>query len=173
MAAVAGMAFVAVHDAQGDAAIVWQGLVAFQTPIGLVNGFPQRGSIQLGVYVSHGFGAGHGMAQPTLPEPGCARHLQSVEASQPRPKQDYGGFGYRGREDARLRPAVGDGGNEQGGEMEHLIRVCDQAPKQVRASSPGDVSIPVRRLPHLRVPICEGFRFMPPSWFLRFWTDQA
>src|ERR1035437_7472698 len=25
----------------------------------------------------------------------------------------------------------------------------------------------------LRVPICEGFRFMPPSWFLRFWTDQA
>jgi Histidine kinase-, DNA gyrase B-, and HSP90-like ATPase len=26
---------------------------------------------------------------------------------------------------------------------------------------------------YLRVPICEGFRFMPPSWFLRFWTDQA
>jgi hypothetical protein len=25
----------------------------------------------------------------------------------------------------------------------------------------------------LRVPICEGFRFMPPSWFLQFWTDQA
>jgi len=25
----------------------------------------------------------------------------------------------------------------------------------------------------LRVPICEGFRLMPPSWFLRFWTDQA
>src|SRR5674476_62881 len=28
-------------------------------------------------------------------------------------------------------------------------------------------------LNHLRVPICEGFRFMPPSWFLQFWTDQA
>jgi len=26
---------------------------------------------------------------------------------------------------------------------------------------------------YLRVPICEGFRFMPPSWFLQFWTDQA
>ena len=26
---------------------------------------------------------------------------------------------------------------------------------------------------NLRVPICEGFRFMPPSWFLQFWTDQA
>jgi ATP-dependent DNA helicase RecG len=26
---------------------------------------------------------------------------------------------------------------------------------------------------NLRVPICEGFRLMPPSWFLRFWTDQA
>src|SRR5450759_4265000 len=89
---------------------------------------------------------GMGWPQPTLPEPGCARHLQSVEASQPRPKQDYGGLGYRGRGDTRLRPAVGDGGNEQGGEMEHLIRVCDQAPKQVRASSPGDVSIPVRTL---------------------------
>src|ERR1035437_9063876 len=25
----------------------------------------------------------------------------------------------------------------------------------------------------LRVPICESFRLMPPSWFLRFWTDQA
>ena len=26
---------------------------------------------------------------------------------------------------------------------------------------------------NLRVPICESFRLMPPSWFLRFWTDQA
>src|ERR1017187_531544 len=26
---------------------------------------------------------------------------------------------------------------------------------------------------YLRVPICESFRLMPPSWFLRFWTDQA
>ena len=25
----------------------------------------------------------------------------------------------------------------------------------------------------LRVPICKSFRLMPPSWFLRFWTDQA
>jgi hypothetical protein len=31
--------------------------------------------------------------------------------------------------------------------MAHLFRVCNQTPKQVRASSPGDVSIPVRRLP--------------------------
>jgi len=26
---------------------------------------------------------------------------------------------------------------------------------------------------YLRVPICEGFGLMPPSWFLRFWTDQG
>ena len=26
---------------------------------------------------------------------------------------------------------------------------------------------------YLRVPICKSFRLMPPSWFLRFWTDQA
>ena len=57
-----------------------------------------------------------------------------------------GGFGDRGRGDARLRPAVGDGGNEQGGEMEHLFRVCDQTSENVRASFPGDVSIPVRTL---------------------------
>jgi hypothetical protein len=25
----------------------------------------------------------------------------------------------------------------------------------------------------LRVPICEGFRLMPPRWFLRFWIGQA
>jgi hypothetical protein len=31
--------------------------------------------------------------------------------------------------------------------MEHFIRVCDQAPKQVRASSAGADSIPTRRLP--------------------------
>jgi hypothetical protein len=75
MAAIAGVAFVTVHDGYGDATIVRQGLVSFQTPIDLVNGFPQRAGIHLGVYDSHGFGAGHGLAQPTLPEPGCARHL--------------------------------------------------------------------------------------------------
>ena len=68
-----------------------------------------------------------------FPEAGCARHLQSVEASHPRPEQDHGSFGNRGRGDARLRSAVGKGGDEQGGEMEDLIRVGDQAPKQVRA----------------------------------------
>jgi hypothetical protein len=25
----------------------------------------------------------------------------------------------------------------------------------------------------LRVPICEGWRLMPPSWFLRFWISRA
>ena len=30
-----------------------------------------------------------------------------------------------------------------------------------------------RLLLSLRVPICEGFHLMPPSWFLRFWTDPA
>src|ERR1035441_6822482 len=25
----------------------------------------------------------------------------------------------------------------------------------------------------LRVPICKSFRLMPPSWFLRVWTDHA
>jgi len=108
---------------------------------------PHSAGIYLGVYVSHGVGAGHGMTQPTLPEPGCSRHLQRVEASEPCPKQDHGSFGYRGRGDARLWPAVGDGANQQDGEMEHFIRVCDQAPKQVRASSAGADSIPTRRLP--------------------------
>src|ERR1035441_8723526 len=106
MTKIAGMAFMAVHDGQGDAAIVRQCLIAFQAPVDLVNRFPQRARIHLGVYVSHGFGAGHGMAQPMLPEAGCARHLQSVEASHPRPEQDHGGFGYRGRGDARLRSAA-------------------------------------------------------------------
>src|ERR1035437_8197665 len=92
MTKIAGMAFMAVHDGQGDAAIVRQGLVALQAPVDLMNRFPQRVRIHLRVYVSHGFGAGHGMVQPTLPEPGCTRHLQSVEASHPRPEQDYGRF---------------------------------------------------------------------------------
>src|ERR1039458_2074960 len=87
MAAIAGMAFVAIHDGQRETVIVWQCLVAFQTCIGLVNGVSQSASIHLGVYVPHGVGAGHGVAQPTLPEPGCARHLQRVEASQPRPNR--------------------------------------------------------------------------------------
>src|SRR5674476_1012914 len=82
--------FVAVHDGQADAPIVWQSLIAFQTSVDLMNRFPQRASIHLGAYGSHGFGAGHGMAQPMLPEPGCARHIQSVEAAHPRPKQDHG-----------------------------------------------------------------------------------
>src|ERR1039458_6143349 len=29
-----------------------------------------------------------------------------------------------------------------------------------------------RSVPHLRVPISEVWRLMPPNWFLRFWTDQ-
>src|ERR1035437_8607540 len=132
MAKIAGMAFMAVHDGQGDAAIVRWCLIAFQASVDLVNRLPQLACIHLGVYVSHGFGAGHGMAQPMFPEAGCARHLQSVEASHPRPEQDYGRFGYGGRGDARFRPAVGEGGHEFGGEAEHLFRVCDQAPKQVR-----------------------------------------
>src|SRR6266853_4258571 len=80
MAKIAGMTFMAVHDGQRDAAIVRQCLIAFQTPVDLMNRFPQRARIHLGVYVSHGFGAGQGMAQPMLPEPGCARHLQSIDA---------------------------------------------------------------------------------------------
>lgn len=55
--------FVAVHDGHADAPIVWQSLIAFQTSVDLMNRFPQRASIHLGVYGSHGFGAGHGMSQ--------------------------------------------------------------------------------------------------------------
>ncbi len=86
------------------------------------------------------------MANQRFQNRDCARPLQSVEASQPRPKQDHGGFGYRGRGYARLRSAVGDGGQESGREPEHLFRVCDQTSENVRASFPGDVSIPVRTL---------------------------
>src|ERR1035437_7839216 len=126
MAKIAGMAFMAVHDGQGDAAIVRWCLIAFQASVDLVNRLPQLACIHLGVYVSHGFGAGHGMAQPMFPEAGCARHLQSVEASHPRPEQDYGRFGYGGRGDAGFRPAVGGGGPQFGdilNEALHLLVV--------------------------------------------------
>jgi len=60
---------------------------------------------------------------------GCTRHLQSVEVPAA-PKQDHGGFGTVA---VRLRGSGlrRDGGNEHGGEMEHLIRVCDQAPSKL------------------------------------------
>src|ERR1035437_2945866 len=115
MAAIAGMTLVSIHDGQRDSMIVWQGFVTFQRPIDLVNGIPHTAGIHLGGHVSHGVGAGHGMAQPTFPERGSGRHLQSVEAPQPRPKQDHRGFGYRGCRDARFWPAVGDRANQQCG----------------------------------------------------------
>jgi hypothetical protein len=74
--------------------------------IDLVNGWAQSAGIHPGVYLSHGVDAGHRMAQPTLPEPGCARHLRRVAASHPRPNQDHGGFGYRGRGDAWFRSVM-------------------------------------------------------------------
>src|ERR1035441_6590972 len=83
MAEIAGLAFVAIHDGQADAPIVWQSLIAFETRVDLMDRFPQRAGIHLGVYGSHGFGAGHGMAQPMLPEPRGAGHLERVEAAHP------------------------------------------------------------------------------------------
>ena len=139
------MAFVAVHDGQADAAIVWQGLIAFQTSVDLMNRFPQRARIHLGVYVSHGFGAGHGVVQPTLPEPGWARHLQRVETSQPRPKQGDRGFDHGENRNARFWSAVGDGGQNIFREAEDFLGIGDQAPENVRASFAGGGSIPVRK----------------------------
>ena len=77
------MALMAIHDGYRDAPIVRQRLVAFQATIDLMNRFPHRTRIHPGVHIIHGFGAGHRLAQPTLPEPGGTSHLQSVEASQP------------------------------------------------------------------------------------------
>ena len=74
--------------------------------INLVNGLAQSARIHPGMNLSHGVGAGHRMAQPTLPEPGCARQLRRVAASHPRPNQDHGGFGYRGRKDAWIRSVM-------------------------------------------------------------------
>src|ERR1017187_1148924 len=34
-------------------------------------------------------------------------------------------------------------------------------------------ALAIRNFTTLRVPLCKSFRLMPPSWFLRFWTDQA
>ena len=95
-----------------DAAIVRQRLVAFQAAIDLMNRFPQRTRIHLGVNITHGVGAGQGLAQASLPEPGGTRQLQRVEASQPRPKQNQAGHGDRRRGYTRLRSAVGDGSNQ-------------------------------------------------------------
>jgi hypothetical protein len=91
-------------------------------------------------------GAGHRMAQPTLPEQGCTRHLQRVDASHPRPKQDHEGFGYRGCGNARLG-SVMEPGCQQSGKLERLISLYDQAPQQVRVSSARAVSILLRTLP--------------------------
>ena len=145
MAEIAGMAFVAVHDGQADAPIVWQSLIAFQTCVDLMNRFPQRAGIHLRVYGSHGFGAGHGMAQPMLPEPGRARHLQSVEAAHARPKQDDGCLDHSEGGNARFQSPVRDGGKDILGEAADLLGIGDQAPENVRASFPGDGAIPVRK----------------------------
>jgi hypothetical protein len=127
MTAIAGMALMAVHNGCRDAAIVRQRLVAFQAPIDLMNRFPHRTGIHLGVNITPGFGAGHRLAQPTLPEPGGAGHLQRVAASQPRPKQNQAGLGDRRRGYTRLRSAVGDGSNQCVRKPEHFAGVGDQA----------------------------------------------
>jgi cystathionine beta-lyase/cystathionine gamma-synthase len=49
MAAIAGMALVAIDDGRGEAVIAWQCLVAFQACIDLANGLAQRASIHPGV----------------------------------------------------------------------------------------------------------------------------
>ena len=139
------MAFVAVHDGQADAPIVRQSLIAFQTCVDLMNRFPQRVRIHLGVYGSHGFGAGHGTVQPMFPEPGCARHLQSVEAAQARPEQDHGRLDHGEGGDARFQSPVRDGGQDLLAEAADLLGIGDQAPENVRASFPGDDAIPVRK----------------------------
>jgi len=139
------MAFVTVHDGQADAPIVWQSLIAFQTGVDLMNRFPQRARIHLRVYGPHGFGAGHGMAQPMLPEPGRAHHLQSVEAAHARPKQHHRGLDHSEGGNARFQSPVGDGGKDLLAEAANFLGIGDQAPENVRASFPGDGAIPVRK----------------------------
>jgi hypothetical protein len=85
------------------------------------------------------------MAQPMLPEPGGARHLQSVEAAHTGPKQDQGGLDHCEGGNARFQSPVGDGGKDLLAEAADLLGIGDQAPENVRASFPEDGAIPVRK----------------------------
>ena len=130
MAAVAGVAFVAVQDGHSESLAIGQRLVSLQTFVDLVNAFPELIGGKEGVYPSDGVGAGPRLSQTAFPEAGGSGHFQGVEAAQPSPEQNQGGVEDAGRGDAGFLPAVRDGGQDLGGEAEDLFGIGDQAAKK-------------------------------------------
>ena len=66
------------------------------------------------------------MVQPGFPERGRTRHLPSVEAPHPRPKQDHGSLGYRESGNARFQSTIRDAGKNPGRKPEDLLGIGDQ-----------------------------------------------
>ena len=125
-----------------SALVVWQCLVALQFSVDLVNRIAELACIHLGEDISqcafnscaNRIGAGHRTAEPLaqelkahlLPELRLGGHLQSIQASHPRPKHHCGGFHHNNSGYARFQSPVGKVGDEFRRKCEHFLRVCDQ-----------------------------------------------
>src|SRR5664279_4002334 len=108
VAAVAGMAFVAIQDGHAQPAMIRQDLVALQPVVDVMNAAPQTLGIHAGGDASHAVGAGHRLAQPAPKEDGVSGQFQSVEAAHAGPEQNRDAFDDAGDRDTRLPAPVRD-----------------------------------------------------------------
>ena len=127
LAAVAGMALVAIQDSDANAVMVRQGFISLQAIIDMVNPLPQAFGLHQGVHTPDTVGAAYGLTEPVMEKAGASREFQSIETAHAGPEQNCDGLDDKGSREARLQSPVDDAGDDCLREPEDLFGISDQA----------------------------------------------
>ena len=125
MAAVTGMALMAVHDRDAQPVLIRQRLVPLQLAVDGMKTGADSGGLHQRHDASHAIGAAERLSQPSPEEAGVGGEFQRIQTPQPGPKQyRHALYNQRGC-DARLLAPVPHAGHDAGGKLEDLVGVPD------------------------------------------------